>query len=84
MKDILNLFRREAEHEDGHGDGGVWGGDVRVLAGGSEGGWSGGVGDVRDQMGVVRGLVRERERGKGKVGSGEGKRREDEVYGRRW
>lgn len=81
MKDILNLFRREAENEDGHGDGGV-GGEVRVLSGGGEegrGGWRAEVGDARDQIGVVRGLVRE----KGRVGV-EGATKEDKIYGRRW
>lgn len=80
MKDIMALFRRDAEYDHRHVDAGEDGalyGLTRVL--------DNGVGSVGAVLGgeVVEG-VRERVRRKaGSLGFGREREREDRVYGRR-
>jgi len=76
MKDILNLFKRDAEHGH-HGDAGMnLGEKTRVLGGQTSGGVKGV--EERERIGMrVSPTVMERHR----VGNAA---REDSVYSRRW
>lgn len=71
MKDILNLFRRDAETRDDHGDGEL-GTQVRILR--------------KEEGAVTGGKERESEKwGKARVPEkGRGGATEESIYSRRW
>ncbi len=83
MKDILKLFRRDAEHEAGHEDSGGGQKDVRVGKGevlyGGFGGGAGGNSSSGGNNGGMSMRVTPPVMERGKAG-----RKDEGVYGRRW
>lgn len=91
MNDILNLFKRDAEHEYRHGDDVVEGGGMNQRGGGLLGGGGRMMGerDLAESVGGdVHGVMRMAGRmvtppGMGRGGGGQ-VRRDEGIYGRKW